>query len=126
MPAVQRGHVRRLPSGKVQLRYYDEQGQHRSGGVFPTKSAALKHFRNVVEPRLLGEPESAPDRTLSKFVDLYLDRHAVIRRSKTITTLRERPGYATRAYGDVSLRELERMSADLADWQANLPARSRY
>ena len=55
MPPVQRGHVRRLPSGKVQLRYYDEEGKHRTAGVFPSKSAAYAHYRDVIEPRLRGD-----------------------------------------------------------------------
>ena len=34
MPAEARGHVRKLPSGKWQLRYYDPRGGRRSGGAF--------------------------------------------------------------------------------------------
>jgi integrase len=85
----------------------------------------MQHYRNVIEPQLNGA-EPRADLILSELVDLYLERHAVIRRPKTISALRERLRYATKAYGDVPLRELERMSADLADWQAGLPARSRY
>jgi integrase len=96
------------------------------GGMFPSKSAAMQHYRDVIEPRLRGEPDPAADLTLSEFVDVYLTRHAVTRRPRTIRTLRERLVYATAAYGDTTLRELERMGADLADWQATLPARSRY
>jgi integrase len=124
MPATQRGSVRRLPSGKVQLRYYDENGERQTGGVFPTRSAAFAHYRDVIEPRLNGEPDR--DVTLAEFVELYLGRHAVTRRSRTIGTLRQRLAYATRDYGDVLLAELERMSGELADWQATLPERSRY
>jgi hypothetical protein len=50
MPALQRGSVRVLPSGKVQLRYYDNDGSRQTGGVFKTKSAAWKHYRDVIEP----------------------------------------------------------------------------
>jgi integrase len=126
MPATPRGHARRLPSGKWQLRYYDETGARRTGGVFPSKSAALQHYRDVVESRLRGEPEPQPDLTLSQLVELYLERHAAVVRTRTITTLRERLVYATRAYGDVTLSELERMAGELAAWQAKLPARARY
>ena len=45
MPAEARGHVRKLPSGLWQLRYYDRDGMRRSGGAFPSKSAALSHYR---------------------------------------------------------------------------------
>jgi integrase len=123
MPAFQRGSVRRLPSGKVQLRYYDADGERQTGGVFDTRTAAFAHYRHVIEPRLRGE---APELTLAELVDLYLERHAALVRRRTIETLRERLRYATRAYGDVPLRELERMSGELAGWQVRLPARARY
>lgn len=126
MPATPRGHARRLPSGKWQLRYYDEHGSRKTGGVFTSKSAAMKHYRDTVEPRLNGDPEPPPELSLSELVDVYLRRHGVIRRASTINVLRERLRYATDAYGDVPLRDLERMSGDLADWQATLPERSRY
>ena len=34
--------------------------------------------------------------------------------------------HATGAWGDVPLRDLERMSGEIATWQAKLPERSRY
>jgi integrase len=125
MPQMQRGSVRRLPSGKIQLRYYDEHGGRRTAGVFQSRSAAFAHYRDVIEPRLRGE-EPMPELTLDELVAVYLDRHAANRRARTIAGLRERLRHATRAYGDVPLRELERMADELADWQARLPARSRY
>jgi integrase len=133
MPATQRGHARRLPSGKWQLRYYDADGKRRSGGVFPTKSAALDHYRdlNVRDPERFQSGDGSVSRlprpeTFSELVDVYLERHAVTRRARTIATLRQRLAYATRDYGTVPLAELERMSGELADWQAKLPERSRY
>ncbi|MGH3006527.1 MAG: tyrosine-type recombinase/integrase [Gaiellaceae bacterium] len=124
MPADARGHVRRLPSGKWQLRYYDDAGKRRAAGVFASRSAAFAHYRDVLEPRLRGALAPLPELTLAELVDLYLERHAATRRGRTIRSLRERLVHATRAYGDVPLRELERMSG--ADWQARLPERSRY
>ena len=56
MPPVQRGHARKLPSGRWQLRYYDEHGQRHTGGAFKSKSEALTHYRKMIEPRLNGEP----------------------------------------------------------------------
>jgi integrase len=47
-------------------------------------------------------------------------------RPRTIETLRERLAHATADYGDVPLREFERMAGELAAWQAMLSARSRY
>jgi integrase len=125
MPAIQRGSVRRLPSGKVQLRYYDTDGERQTGGIFPTKSAAFAHYRDVIEPKLNGEPAQLPDLTLTEFSDLYLERHAAVVRGRTIKILRDRLGYA-RVYGDVPLSELERMSGELAGWRAKLPAGSRF
>jgi hypothetical protein len=125
MPAIQRGHARKLPSGKWQLRYYDADGARHTGGTFPSKSAAMQHYRGSIEPRLNGA-EPVPELTLSELVELYLERHAAVVRPRTITTLRERLVHATRAYGDVQLREFERMAGELAAWQGRLPERSRY
>jgi hypothetical protein len=125
MPATQRGSVRTPPSGKKQLRYYDNDGQRQSGGVFATRSEAWKHYSNVIDPKLNGlEPK--PNLTLAELVDLYLERHAAVVRGRTIGILQERLAYATRDYGTVPLAEFERMSGELADWQVKLPERSRY
>ena len=123
MPATQRGHVRRLPSGKVQLRYYDADSTRHTGGTFPSKSAALTHYRDVIEPRLRGEPEAPPELTLAELVDVYLERHAQLRSASTIRTIRHRLKRPLDAYGDVKLRELEGMAGDLADFRATLPER---
>ena len=126
MPPVQRGQVSRLPSGRWRLRYYDQAGKRHNAGTFKTRSAAYAHFDRVIEPRLRGEPDPVPELSLSELVDLYLERHAAVVRSRTIATLRERLAYATRDYGDVPLADLERMAGELASWQAKLPERSRY
>jgi integrase len=125
MPATQRGHARKLPSGKWQLRYYDAKGVRHTGGTFASKSAAMQHYRDVIEPRLSGT-ETLPELTLTELVELYLQRHAAVVRPRTITTLRERLVHATDAYGDLRLGELERMAGELATWQTTLPERSRY
>jgi hypothetical protein len=78
MPAEARGHVRKLPSGKWQLRYYDAKGGHRSGGAFSTKSDAWAHYRDVVEPELRGRPAARRDLTFSGLVDVFLERHAIV------------------------------------------------
>jgi integrase len=125
VPAMQRGSVRTLPSGKKQLRYYDNDGQRQTGGVFVTRSEAWKYFRHVIEPRLNGASPHT-ELTLVEFCELYLERHAAGARRRTIDSLRQRLGYATRAYGDVPLRELERMVDELAGWRTKLPERSCY
>lgn len=63
---------------------------------------------------------------MSEFVPIYLERHAASVRPRTITTLSERLPHAVKAFGSVPLRDLERMSGELASWQAKLPERSRY
>ena len=55
MPALQRGQAYRLDGGSWGLRYYARDGKRRRVSPFPSKSAALKHFRDVIEPRLRGE-----------------------------------------------------------------------
>jgi integrase len=126
MPATQRGQAYRLAPNKWGLRFYDEHGQRQRKSPFPSKSAALAHYRDVIEPRLRGEPEPLPELTLTEFVEVYLERHAASVRGRTIPILRERLAYAVRAYGDAPLHDLERMSGELASWFATLSEGSRY
>jgi hypothetical protein len=125
MPATQRGSAYRLGPNRWGLRCYDHDGQRRRRSPFPSKSAALQHYRDVIEPELRGEPAAMPDLTLAEFVPLFLERHAPAVRPKTIQGLRERLAYASAAFGDVPLREFERMSGEIAAWRTRLPARSR-
>jgi integrase len=125
MPAEQRGQVRRLPSGRWQLRYYDNDGVRQSAPMtFATKSKAHAYFRDVIEPMLRGEV-AAVEHTLAEFVPIYLERRTGVR-ERTVTTLRERLRHAEREFGDVPLRELERMTDEIAAWHSTLPERSRY
>jgi hypothetical protein len=73
-----------------------------------------------------GEAAQRPPVTLREHVDRYLDVHAATRDPNTIRVLRERLRGVVSKYGDRQLRELERMSRELAEWQATLPERSRY
>jgi hypothetical protein len=50
-------------------------------------AAAFKHFRDVIEPQLRGETTPASDLTLAEFVEVYLERHAVVVRPRTIRVL---------------------------------------
>jgi integrase len=120
MPAIQRGSVRKLASGRYQLRYYDANGERQTGGAFETRSAAFMHYREVIEPQLLGRE---PELTLAELVERHLERHAAIRSPRTIRSLRERLRRPLAAYGNVPLRELQRMSGELADFRAKLPQR---
>ena len=126
MPATQRGQAYRLGPNRWGLRYYDAGGVRRRKAPFPSKSAALAYYRNTVEPDLRGDPAPMPELTLAALVDLYLKRHAATVRPKTVQVLRERLAYATTAFGGVPLRDLARMSGEIASWRGRLPERSRY
>ena len=122
MPAVSRGHVRRRASGLWQLRFYDEDGVRRSGGAFPTRSAAFAHYRDVIEPRLRGEEPERP-LTFDALCEQYLARQAKIRSPRTVATLRERLARPRADFGEADLGELEGMADEIADWRLTLPDR---
>lgn len=136
MPAKQAGQIDGKP-GDYRLRWYDVDGNRRTKRGFATKSKAREWFRENVE-HALGRPASInPEITLSEFIVLYLDRHAATGvREATIDTLRERLRHAERrkvgtgkyvpVFGDISLRELERMAEQIAAWRVTQPEGSRY
>jgi len=126
MPAGARGHVRKLPSGKWQLRYYDLEGRHRSGGAFPTKSEAWNHYRDVIQPGLNGSTAIRRNLTLQELSDLFLARHETVTSTKTTETLHWRMKRPLDEFGDTRLVELERMTDEIAGFAAKLPERFRY
>jgi integrase len=125
MPPTQRGQAYRLAPNRWGLRYYDVDGNRRRKSPFPSRSSALTYYREVIEPRLRGEAP-APKLTLAEFIPIYLERHGPSVRPKTQVELRNRLGYAVKAFGDVSLRDFERMGSEVAKWRTTLPERSRY
>lgn len=125
MPAEARGHVRKLPSGRWQLRYYDRDGGHRSGGAFPSKTEALNHYRDVIEPELNGRVVRR-DLTLEELSDVFLDRHGAVASAMTVKTIRSRMMRPLDEFGDTRLVELERMTDEIAGFAAKLPERYRY
>jgi integrase len=126
MPATQRGQAYRIGPNKWGLRFYDLEGIRRRKSPFASKSAALAHYREVIEPQLRGEPALVPDLTLSAFVPLYLERHRATVRLRTVQTLTERLRHAEASFGTIPLRELERMASEVAGWRAKQPERVRY
>jgi integrase len=126
MPATQRGQVDRIGPGRYRLRYYDRDGKRHAKQPFSSKSAAWAWFREHVEPELRGHPAPLPELTLSAFVTLYLERHAADVRARTIHTLTERLRHAEHRFGDMPLRELERMPDQIAAWRAQQPDGVRY
>ena len=125
MPADQRGQVYRTAKG-FGLRWYDETGARRRQAGFFSRSEARAWFRDVESKRMRGEAVQRPPVTLREHVDRYLEVHAATRDPNTIRVLRERLRGVVSKYGDRRLREFERMSRELAEWQATLPERSRY
>jgi integrase len=126
MPATQRGQAYRLGPHRWGLRWYDANGKRHRKSPFPSRSAALAYFRDVIEPELRGDPAPVPEITLAELVPVFLERHAVGVRPRTIDALHWRLGIAIQAFGDVPLRDLERMTGEIAAWQTKLPERSRF
>src|SRR5215217_2293358 len=125
MPAEQQGSVYKTARG-YGLRWYDETGARRRQAGFSSRSAARAWFRDVEQPRMRGEAVPRPPVTLREHVDRYLQVNAATRDSNTIRSLRERSKRPVAAFGDVQLRDLERMAGDLATWQTTLPERLGY
>ena len=121
-----RGHVRKLPSGKFQLRFYDSKGVRHSGGAFDTKAAAWKHYDEAVKPELDGRPFARRHLTLADLVDVFLERHGKVAKPATIKTLRWRMKRPLDEYGDILLTDLEHMTDDLAGFAARQPERFRH
>jgi integrase len=125
MPAEQCGQVYATAKG-FGIRWYDENGDRRRQAGFSSRSEARAWYRDVESRRMRGEAVQRPPVTLREHVNRYLEVHAATRDPNTIRVLRERLRGAVTKYGDRQLREFERMSRELAEWQATLPERSRY
>ena len=125
MPAEARPRARRLPSGKWQLRYTVDK-EIRSGGAFASKTDALNHFRDVIEPDLRGVPTPRRDLALRELVDTWLERHGAVAKPATIATVRWRMRRPLEQFGDTTLTDLERMTDEIAGFAAGLPDRFRY
>ena len=126
MPAEAREQVTKLGPKRYRLRYYDRKGGRHSGGVFPSESAARRHYRETIEPELNGRPVARRDLTLQELVDTFLDRHGKVASDRTIRTLRGRLKKPLDEFGTVRLDEFERMADEVAAFAASLPDRYRY
>lgn len=124
MPAEQQGQIDGKP-GSYRLRWYEGGKRQTTKLRFQSKTDARKWFRQHVEPRLNGEPVTK-ELTLSEFVPVYLTRHGLDVRERTIKTLRERLAHAEKRFGDIPLRELEGMADEIAAWRAKQPSGVAY
>jgi len=125
VPAEQRGAIYTTARG-FGIRWRDQNGIRRRRVGFKSRSEARAWFQNVEKRRMRGEAVARPPVTLADHVDRYLEVHAATRDPNTIRVLRERLKRPVTVFGDYELRQLERMAAEIAAWQATLPARSRY
>lgn len=76
MPSTQTGQPYRLGPNRWGIRYYDRDGVRRRKSPFPSKPAALRYYRETIEPQIRGEAPPPAELTLSELVELYLERHA--------------------------------------------------
>ena len=124
MPAEQRGSVYGTKKGYGIRWLEDGRRRHQSG--FKSKTEARNWWDDQVRPRLLGLAVTPPDKTLNEFIPEYLATHAVGREASTIWVLETRLRYAQRTFGHVTLKELERRTAQIADWTTTLPEGTRH
>ncbi len=128
MPAkgVRSEQITRTPAGRWRLRYYDRKGARHSAGVYRTQAEARQHFNEVIKPALDGRPAARRDLTFSDLVDVFLERHAIVAKPRTITELRWRLKQSEAKFGTVPLVELEGMADEIAGWAVTIPERLRY
>jgi integrase len=125
----QRGSVYRVRGGWG-IRWREDGRWRGASGPWATKTQAREWFAASVLPRLRGdvepEAETAGEITFDAFADLYLEAHAanISPRSLAMLTTRLRP--ARKAFGSLTLRELEPLAAEVAAWRVGLPERARY
>src|SRR5215212_3740387 len=119
MPAVQRGRVEKLPSGRWSVRFYDEHGARKRQGGFDTKTAARQWVDNrakEVAALRRGDPVAARRQTIPTLDDLCDEflatqcgaEHApgAPRVARLITQdVRSRPGRQARRARDRALEE---------------------
>ena len=61
MPPLQRGQAYRLGPNRWGLRYYDAASRRQRKSPFPSKSAALAYYRDVIEPDFGARPRPCPN-----------------------------------------------------------------
>jgi integrase len=136
MPSVQRGTVRKRPSGRWEARWYDENGNPRSEGGFETKSAAREWLDPKVEGILAvrrGDPSALRRRqmpTLGELADEFTKQH--VAEASTIASIEFRIRYALdgpkldkqAGWRDVPIDRLN--PTEIGAWRKALPARSGY
>ena len=126
MPPVQRGHARAFAVRQVAtaLLRRGRRASHRRR-VRDARAPRSRTTATSIEPRCAASPSRTPSSRSPRSSTLYLERTRPAYGRARSARCAQRLGYATRAYGDVPLRELERMVDELADWQARAARRDR-
>src|SRR4029453_8086187 len=99
---------------------------YHSGGAFAWRTEALNHYRDEVAPRLTGRPTPRRDLTFSGLVEVFLERHAMVAKPRTIAELRWRLKQSEAKFGTVPLAELEGMADEIAGFSLSLGERLRH
>ena len=81
---------------------------------------------DVVEPELHGRPVARRDLTLSELVEVFIERHAIVVKPRTITELRRRLKQSEEKFGHIPLAELDGMADEIADYAVTISERLRY
>jgi integrase len=124
MPAKQRGRfgtVRKLASGRYQVRYYGPDGKrHSAPRTFERKSDATKYLA-LVETKITREEWADPDRgrvILADYADKWISERAGLRPSTVQLYRRLLDKYLRPELGEYPLNRLT--TAGLREWRATL------
>lgn len=136
MPSIQRGSVRKRPSGRWEARWYDDHGKRQTAGGFETKTEAWDHLESKVKDALAarrGDVATLRRRqmpTLGELCDEFTGQH--VAEPATVDSLRFRVRYALdgpnldRKAGWRNVK-IDRLNpAEIGAWRKALPARSGY
>ena len=136
MPSVQRGSVRKRPSGRWEARYYDANGLRHFEGGFETKTAARDWLETKVDDVLAvrrGDVAAIRRRqmpTLGQLAEEFTRQH--VAEASTIASLEFRIRYALdgpKLDGKAGWRDvrIDRLNpAEIGAWRKALPSRSGY
>jgi integrase len=126
MPAEQKGSIYKTKRRGFAVRWLENGKRlHQSG--FRSRTDARNYFRDEVRPRLdTASTTIDPAINLEDFVKLYLTAHALNVETSTLGILTSRLNAATKTFGKVELRKLERKAPEIAAWRATLADGSRF
>jgi hypothetical protein len=126
MPAEQKGSIYKTKRRGFAARSL-ENGKRLQQSGFPSRTEARNYFRDEVRPRLdTASTTIDPAINLEDFVKLYLTAHALNVETSALPILKSRLNAATKAFGKVELRKLERKAPEIAACRATLADGSRF